>query len=73
MPKTKVVTSRLSVRLPSDAKDEIDRLAEIYGVKRGAFYAMAISLGAKTLKVQMEPEKLLSKDILVALAKSMEG
>lgn len=67
-----MTTSRLSVRLPADAKDELDNLAEKFGVKRGAFYAMALSLGARQLRGQMEPEKFLTPEIAKMIAEAVK-
>ena len=61
---SKVAIGRMSVRVALEKKIEIDRVAARYGVKRGTFYAMAISLGTRHLAAQIEPEKMLTPELV---------
>lgn len=62
---------RLSVRVPVETRDELQKLSEISGLKMSAFLATSLVIGARQLVRQTNPEHFVTPRLMRAILESM--
>ena len=61
-------TKKLSFRVPAEVATEIDRFAGMMGQNRSEFLKMVVRFGMATVKRQMEPEAMLTDELISKMA-----